>query len=318
MLICWTAAVVPASAQHFKQIDGSLTQIAVGRAEVWGLNGSKIYRFDAGTEKFGEISGSLAQIAVGGGSLLQRDEVWGVNASGEIFHFNFSKNKFATVPGTLTKIAVGEGDNDNCHPYEVWGVDAGGNVWRYNYCKSELEEFRLKNSVAQIAVGPNDVWGIDDSGNITHFSGTSVGGASVANNAPLQQISVGVNDVWGTDSNGALYRYNASDSSFDNVCNSLTTPSCQVGQVAAAGDGVWVDHLYQQGVFTYVGIAHLTFSTANSFASFEFFNDVFSVPVGAKSVVQIAVGSGGGVWAITSHPGLKFTTTYQVYTWVRP
>lgn len=44
MLIGWIAAVVPASAQHFKQINGSLTQIAVGRDEVWDLNGFEIYR----------------------------------------------------------------------------------------------------------------------------------------------------------------------------------------------------------------------------------------------------------------------------------
>jgi hypothetical protein len=72
-LICWIATVVPASAQHFKQITGSLTQIAVGRAEVWGLNGSQIYRFNSSTQEHGQVSGSLAQIAVGGGTLLQHE-----------------------------------------------------------------------------------------------------------------------------------------------------------------------------------------------------------------------------------------------------
>jgi Tectonin domain len=79
MLCGWAATTVPARAQHFEQIPGSLTQIAAGRAEVWGLNGSAVFRFDASSKKFNQISGSLVQIAVGGGSLLQRDQVWGVH-----------------------------------------------------------------------------------------------------------------------------------------------------------------------------------------------------------------------------------------------
>jgi hypothetical protein len=80
LLICSTAAVVPASAQHFQQMEGSLTQIAAGRVEVWGLDGAQPYRFNPNTQKFvkisDKVSGSLSQIAVGGGTLLQLDEVW--------------------------------------------------------------------------------------------------------------------------------------------------------------------------------------------------------------------------------------------------
>ncbi len=47
---CWAAVIVPASAQHFEQIPGSLTQVAAGRAEVWGINASQqVYRFNATT-----------------------------------------------------------------------------------------------------------------------------------------------------------------------------------------------------------------------------------------------------------------------------
>jgi hypothetical protein len=42
------------------------------------------------------------------------------------------------------------------------------------------------------------------------------------------------------------------------------------------------------------------------------------MPADTGSVVQIAVGSGGGVWAITSRLGPRFRTSYQVYAWVRP
>jgi hypothetical protein len=50
MLVCWLAAAVPASAQHFQEIpDRLLSQIAAGRTEVWGLYDSQIYRFNPGT-----------------------------------------------------------------------------------------------------------------------------------------------------------------------------------------------------------------------------------------------------------------------------
>jgi hypothetical protein len=318
LLICWTAVTIPAFAQHFKQIDGSLTQIAVGRAEVWGLNGSEIYRFDSSTEKFNKISGSLTQIAVGGGSLFLNDEVWGVNASGEVFNFNFSKNKFVTVPGTLKQIAVGEGDEDNCHFHEVWGVDPGGNFWRYNYCESKFETEGGPASMKSISIGPNDFWGLDENSGIWVLAPISAIRVFGGLNNTLRQISVGVNDIWGTDSNGELYRYNPSDGLMDNVCPAFLATACNVGQIAAGGDGVWAVHSYQQEDFNYVGIAQLTFSTPSTSSSAEFFNNVFSMPADTGSVVQIAVGSGGGVWAITSRLGPRFRTSYQVYAWVRP
>jgi hypothetical protein len=37
-VVCWAALVASASAQHFKQISGALTQISTGGASVWGLN----------------------------------------------------------------------------------------------------------------------------------------------------------------------------------------------------------------------------------------------------------------------------------------
>ena len=315
-LIGWTAAVVPASAQHFKQIDGSLTQIAIGRAEVWGLDGSTIYRFDSSTQKFNQISGSLTQIAVGGGTLLQSDEVWGVNAAGGIHHFSFSKKKFETVAGSLKQIAVGEGDQDNCHPYEVWGIDREGNLWRYNYCDSTFVAGPF-GAFAQVAVGQNDVWALAEDGQIVHLSG---GGAATGGlNGTLQQIAVGVNDAWGIDANGVIYRYDSTlDEFFSPGGPCLPSSLCEAGQVAAGGDGVWVVYIYQDGSFPAVGIARLTYSTDNGGSSAEFFNNVFSIPAVSQSVVQLAVGSGGGVWVITSTLGPRFKKSYQVYAWVRP
>ncbi len=71
LLICSNAAVIPASAQHFEQMRGSLTQIAARRNEVWGLKGNAVYRFHPSTKKFVPVSGPMVQIAVGGGTLLQ-------------------------------------------------------------------------------------------------------------------------------------------------------------------------------------------------------------------------------------------------------
>jgi hypothetical protein len=158
VLICWAGAAVPTSAQHFQQIPGSLTQVAVGRTEVWGVNASnQTYRFIPATKRFVKIPQSLTQIAVGGGTVLQADEVWGINASTQVFRFNFVTKKFVLVTGGLLQITVGEGDRDNCHPYEVWGLNASGLIYRYNYCSSQFEQ--VPGSLTQIAAGGGNVWG---------------------------------------------------------------------------------------------------------------------------------------------------------------
>ena len=68
-LICWTAAVVPPAAQRFMQLQGSLSYVAAGHNEVWGLQfpGGLIYRLNP-TGTFYQVPGSLSQIAVGGGA----------------------------------------------------------------------------------------------------------------------------------------------------------------------------------------------------------------------------------------------------------
>lgn len=139
LLICWAGITIPASAQHFQQITGTLSQVAAGRAEVWGINTSqKIYRLNSSTKTFTHSAGwpALTQIAVGGGTSVQGDEVWGLNASGAIYRFNLSTKMFSAVTGVLSQIVVGEGVTDNCHPYEVWGINPLSNVYRYNYCTS--------------------------------------------------------------------------------------------------------------------------------------------------------------------------------------
>jgi hypothetical protein len=95
LLLCLAALIVPASAQHFKQvtgITGSMVEVAAGGSEVWGINtSSQLFRLAGGT--FVSVPGTLNRIAVGGGTLLQKDEIWGLDSSGNVFHFNYGKNR---------------------------------------------------------------------------------------------------------------------------------------------------------------------------------------------------------------------------------
>src|SRR5580698_9565845 len=130
VLVCLAALVAPASAQHFQQIKGTLSTVSAGRNEVFGLDSqSAVWRLSLATKSFVQIpSASLVDIAVGGGTLAQRDEVWGVNATGGIYRFNYSTGNFNKTSGVLTQITVGVGSQDSCHPYEVWGVNSAGSV----------------------------------------------------------------------------------------------------------------------------------------------------------------------------------------------
>ena len=50
----------------FQLVTGSLTQVAAGRNEVFGIGtANQIYRYNPGTKAFVQIPGSLAQVAVG-------------------------------------------------------------------------------------------------------------------------------------------------------------------------------------------------------------------------------------------------------------
>jgi hypothetical protein len=324
-LICWTAAVVPAAAQYFIQLQGSLSYVAAGHNEVWGLQfpGGLIYRLNpSGT--FYQVPGSLSQIAVGGGALftggasglgIQPDEVWGVNGAG-VFSFSLAcasppySNQCPVYtqhnpPGAATyfsQIAVGEGDLDSCHPYEVWALASSvpassGLPYRFNYCKNQFVQIPLPSGsttpftrIATAARG-SDVWALDANAHIWHLTPcacawTQIGGGYYGT---LQQITVGVNDVWGRDGNGSIYRYNPYDSYFMLVQSENNAGYAM--QIAAGGDGVWAI----EGSDSYNGLR--LDSLANQF-----------VPVGSFWT-QVAVGSGAGVFVINS--------SNQVFTWVR-
>jgi Tectonin domain len=349
-VICLAAAVVPASAQHFEQIAGTpLSQIAAGRAEVWGLYNSRIYRFNPSTKNFAQISGSLEQIAVGGGTLLQPDEVWGVN-SGHVYRFDFSTNSFAWVPGVkqcwfclpifFSKIAVGGGGRDHCHPYEMWGISyfPGVNVYRYNYCTSFFDKISsnvgaVSGNFTQIAVGPTgDVWGLWQGVVYPEQPATSIvfeympsssdgtwGNSNIAasNNFPFtwQQITVGTNQAWAVDSFGAIWFWapplefpvsdiNSTEVTFSGAACGISGDGCPSGlvtKIASGGDGVW---------FIYTGSDG---GQAGLIGRFDPWDGSSSVPLPAganPAAVQIAVGSGAGVWVIDASD--------EVFTFVRP
>jgi Tectonin domain len=313
MLICLTAAVVPASAQHFKQITGTpLSQIAAGRKEVWGLYNSQIYRFNPNTESFDPIPGALTQIAVGGGTLMQTDEVWGIN-NGEVYRFNFNTNTFDSVPGgpkpckfcivvSFSQIAVGAGYEDNCHPYEVWVLTSLGNPYRYNYCTSlfdntptlfDIGGTETHVAFTRIAVNAGSVWGLSASTvPALVFEYSQQSGWGQANDlGSFQQISIGINGVWALDSTGEVWNWQSG--LFRMPIGGY--PGGAANQLAAGGDGVWV--IYDNSLV----------------ARYDFQNGSFSsvpLPAGADSAAQIAVGSGAGVWMVD--------ISDQVYTLVRP
>jgi hypothetical protein len=280
VLACGASLVAPAPAQHFKQVKGTLTSVAAGRNEVFGVDAEdNVWRYSAGSKSFSKIAKvSLTQVAVGGGSLSQNDEVWGINAS-SIYRFNYSKKEFVQVPGILTQISVGIGNQDNCHPYEVWGINAGEEVFRFNYCESAFVQ--VSGSLTQVATGGGDVWGLNNAGQIFHFNLAAESWQQIS--GALGTISVGVNDVWGINGSSQLYRYDAKTGVFNLV-------AAPVEEVAAGGDGVWA------------------INTSNAIFRFDPSREEFVQVTG--ELKGITAGSGAGVFGVN--------TGDQVFTFVRP
>jgi hypothetical protein len=291
---CWAAAIVPASAQQFELIPGvSLTQVAAGRAEVWGVNASQqVYRFNATTSQFAKVAGTLTQVAVGGGSLLEADAVWGLNFSNEIFQYNFSTQKLVQVQGELTQITVGVGGNDSCHPYEVWGVNASQQVFRYNYCTVAWDNIP-GGPVTFISTGGSDVWGLYNYPLSTPISQYNFGTQEwVAVPAPafsqagyFSQIAVGVDDVWIRSAAFYVYHYQPSLGFVPLPANQPQT----YDQIATGGDGAWGLTTSGQPV-RFDPNAQIAIEVPGNFS-------------------QISVGSGAGVWAVNA--------AGQVFTFVR-
>lgn len=282
-IVCWAGVIGPASAQEFKAVTGTLTEVAAGRNEVWGLDGNhNVYRFSTTGQKFNKLGTVLlTQISVGGGSLMQNDEIWGVNTAGHIFQFNYTTGKLTQIPGGLVTVVVGEGDTDSCHPYEVWGINSAQSVFRYNYCT--LQFVNVAGLLTHIATGGGDVWGLNGSADIFKFNFKTLAWTEIA--GTLQQITVGANDVYGLDGAGKVYRYEgASGFVLIDGTNVFT-------QVVAGGNGAW-------GINT-------------NAANIVRFDPNVEGEIGVPGILsQIAVGYGAGVWGVNS--------AESVFSFVRP
>lgn len=288
LLACCVAIVVPAAAQHFKLVTGSLTQVAAGRTEVFDIAAaSQAHRYNPGTKAFVLVAGSpqFFEVAVGGGTLSQKDEVWGVGLTNQIYHFNFGTKTFVQVPGpSLYQITIGEGDQDRCHPYEVWGLDLSGFIYRYNYCSKAFDA--ISGALSTIATAGGDVWGMYNgfsSSQIYHYDFGLPGWVQVQNPTTINRLTVGLNDVWGHDDLDDIWRYDPSSGNFVQAPGSLVW-------TFAGGDGVW-------GINSSAQVYRFDSSTESFVGLPDTFRDV-------------VVGYGAGVWAI------DFSN--NVYTFVRP
>ena len=285
LLLCLAALIVPASAQHFKQVTGftgSMVEVAAGRSEVWGINtSSQLFRLAGG--KFVSVPGTLNRIAVGGGTLLQKDEIWGLDSSGNVFHFNYGKKSFTQLPGSLSQIAVGEGDIDSCHPYEVWGINVNENIFRYNYCTKKFDS--IPGFLTVIATCGGGVWGINSSSELFAFNFSNQTFQDTTFSGPIF-LAADVYGVWAIGTNGAIAWVGA----FGGAYGEGIIPG-SLAQIAAGGDGVW-------GINSSQSIFRLDPASGN----------FVNVP---GFLTQIAVGSGAGVWGVSPNSG-------EVFTLVRP
>jgi hypothetical protein len=287
LIFSWFA--IPASAQHFKQVKGSLVAVTAGRNEVFGIDASlNVWRINAAKTAFDKIAGasSFIFLSAGGGSGSTLDDVWGLDVNANVYRFNYKTKTFDQITGVLTWIAVGEGLQDSCHPYEVWGLN-NQFIYRYNYCTNAWDQ--PGGQLAAIATGGGDVWGIDSSGNPYYFSFAS-GSFNTIGGLPLTQISVGVDEVWGINhTQGPFQAARLVSTGFG------FTDLFALNFIQASGDGVWGFQYPSNEVYRYDLVL-------------DQFVEVAALPV--SEIVAMTVGSGAGVYVVGSNN--------QVFSFVRP
>ena len=90
--------------QSWRQIPGSLTQIAAGAdGTVCGINAAQnIYCLNAPPiQSWHQVPGSCTQIAVG-----SANAIWCINAQQQIYRYNPQTQGWNQIPGQLTQIGV--------------------------------------------------------------------------------------------------------------------------------------------------------------------------------------------------------------------
>jgi hypothetical protein len=272
-----SALTSTAAAQRFEQIPAAaLTKIAVGNQSVVGINEFKqVFAYKPGFNSFQLIPGQLNSIAVGGGTLVQPDEVWGLNAAQQVFRLD-SNGSFQQIPGLLTQIAVGPG-YETCHPAEVWGLNSFSDVFRYDFCSGQFH-LAASGLLSKISVGEREVWGLNAAGAVFHWNFNTF----VFENVPgvLSQISAGpAGAVWGVNTAGKIFRL-----SRDKEGGKFLEIPGQLAIVSVGGNGVW---------------------------GLNFQEDIFHFDESAQQFVQVTgqldsltVGNGGGVWGLSAGQGV--------------
>jgi virginiamycin B lyase len=212
----------------------SLTQIAVGTTQVWGLDsGGNIYQYDHSTKVFNVISGNLSQIAVGEGKT-----VWGINSSGEIYQYDFTTLAFVHQGGTLKLSQISAGEATSAGSVGVWGVGLTGGVHYWNglaFVTLSQKGFPPKGAtIKYISVGQQQPFALDSAGhaylynNTTGFFDGPLGAASGGEQV-LSQISVGSDlFAWGINDSDDIFVYNDGTEQFEQVSSTQHLSSISV------------------------------------------------------------------------------------------
>jgi virginiamycin B lyase len=282
-----TIGVSPAHAQHFQQIAGaSLTQISVGAA----------------------------------------NNVWGVNAAGQVFRFDTTTKLFDLMPGTLVQVAVGGG---NIYQYDdIWGINSAGSIFTFHSGTWQ----QIYGNLSSIVVGTGfgscykyQVWGINSGYAAFHYNYCTASWEGVT--GTFLQIATGGNEVWAIDSNHNVRRFNPSTKQFDYMAGVSGT----VSQLAVGAGTVWSVYAQTTPVYSlwqfnpstqnWFGLSGISWQSVaaggNEVWAMTRMGAVYKVTPSTKSFVNIpgkftrlAVGGGGGIWALDS--------AHNVYVFATP
>jgi hypothetical protein len=231
---------LPASAVTCTLVSGpALTQIAVGTAQVWGLDAEgNIYQYDHATKVFNQIPGNLSQIAVGKGQA-----VWGINSAGDVYQYDFATSAFVHQGGSLQLSQISVGEATSAGSAGVWGIGLTGGIHYWNGLAFELFNQGAivdgKQTPRYISVGQSAPWILDNNGHAWLFNndtgffdgpiGASTGGQQV-----LTQISVGSDlFAWGINASDDIFVYNEATEVFDQV-----TPTQHLSSISVLNSDV--------------------------------------------------------------------------------
>ncbi len=206
---------IPAQAQSWTQVPGTLVQISVGGTHtngphVWGVNSAQLVYEYNDNGGWIQTPGSLVQIAV-----ASDDRVIGVNASQQVYYFSRGQRAWIILPGfSATKIYAGARD-------VVWGINPTGGVERYDPGTGGLDTFTI--NLTQLSVSSDgSVWGLDPSGDVFYLDQQSQQFVQVSG-ATLSQIAVGFGGaVFGINSAGKVYEWDNATQVFFQIPGALT------------------------------------------------------------------------------------------------